>query len=113
MSKIENLEWSIQGLQVAQKNNVSDVIVSAMANIKGFIGNDSASVLCQQDITFDQNGFTPFDQVTESQVVSWIQAAMGQQRIDLLKINIENQIQEIIASRDQPVVFKPVPWAVN
>jgi hypothetical protein len=113
MSNIEKLEWAIQGLQVESKNGVDDVIVSAFVNINGIIGANSASVLCQQDIPFETSNFVPFAQVKEDDVISWIQNAMGQERIERMKSNIENQINETIANQKPSLAFRSVPWATN
>jgi hypothetical protein len=48
--------------------------------------------------------FTPYDEVTEEQVIGWIDGIVDMPAIDAsLVLNVENQI-------DPPIVELPLPW---
>lgn len=111
MSKITNWDWSVIGLTVTpQKDTLSDVISAAMFKITGSDGTHTASAVCQQDFNFDANGFVDFNNVAESQVISWIQKEMGTDRLNQLKNNIQSQIDTLSLPASE-IVLKPLPWA--
>jgi len=56
----------------------------------------------------EEGSFVPFDQLTEEQVIGWVEAALGDEQVAEYKANIEQQIADKIAP---PVESKPLPWA--
>jgi hypothetical protein len=55
--------------------------------------------------TPDPAAFTPYEDITEEQVIGWIDAKVNMPAIDAdLILNVENQI-------NPPVVELPLPWA--
>lgn len=52
--------------------------------------------------------YTPFADLTQAQVVGWVQAALGQEQVDAidagLATNIANQV-------NPPTVTPPLPWS--
>jgi hypothetical protein len=53
----------------------------------------------------DPASFTPYDQITEAQVMGWVESKVDMAAIDAtLTTNVENQI-------NPPVVELPLPWA--
>jgi len=52
--------------------------------------------------------YTPYDQLTQAQVVGWVQAALGQEQVDAidagLATNIDNQV-------NPPIVTPALPWS--
>ena len=51
--------------------------------------------------------FTPYEQLTEAQVVVWVQAALGQQNVAAIEQDLSDQIAYMQAP---PVVALPLPW---
>ena len=49
-------------------------------------------VLDTEDIT----DFIPFDQLTNDQVVDWVKAAMGEERVSSLESSLQSQIDNLI-----------------
>ena len=54
------------------------------------------------------SSFTPYSQLTQPQVLSWVFDAMGQQQKDSIEAGAANAIYTQI---DPPVVNPPLPWA--
>jgi hypothetical protein len=52
--------------------------------------------------------FTPYADLTQAQVIGWVQDAMGPEQVD----NIESGLATNIANQaNPPVVTPPLPWA--
>lgn len=61
--------------------------------------------------TGDITDFTPFDQLTNDQVVQWVKGAMGEENVDNLENSLQSQIDNLITPTsvtltiaDNPVV---------
>lgn len=52
--------------------------------------------------------FTPYDQLTEAQVIGWVKDAMGDEQVASYEANIAKQIEDQI---NPPVVTPPLPWS--
>lgn len=60
-------------------------------------------------VTLDEGGtFTPYDDLTEAQVIGWVQAALGEEQVTAYEGNVAQQIADQI---DPPVVTPPLPWS--
>jgi hypothetical protein len=61
-----------------------------------------ASVAYEEDTPF-----TPYDELTEEQVISWTIDALGQERVADLEAEVARQVQ---IQADPPSVAPPLPW---
>lgn len=64
-------------------------------------GSQSVSV----DIT---DGFTPYEDLTETQVLGWVKDAMGEEQVAAHEANVAKQIDDQV---NPPVVRPPLPWS--
>ena len=106
--------WSITSLSTVSKvDNKLNVVVLAQWTLTGTdaIGVQ-ASLNSSSQFTLTQGaGYTPYDELTENQVIEWVQAELGVDGVNATKTCIENQIASII----NPVVIpaqQTLPWAV-
>lgn len=98
--------WKIQSLQsLPEQNGVANVVVRVIATYTATADDGvSATQLVNVMVgTLDTNGFTPFEALTELQVVSWIETALGTDLTDMQAV-LEQRIQEARA------VALPPPW---
>jgi hypothetical protein len=51
--------------------------------------------------------FTPYADLTEAQVIGWVQDAMGEEVVAGYEANVAQQIADQI---NPPVVTPPLPW---
>jgi len=56
----------------------------------------------------DNDLFTPYEQLTESQVIGWVTTALGPEQVSALENNINEQIKQQIAPKS--VNLSP-PWS--
>jgi hypothetical protein len=57
----------------------------------------------------ESEAFTPFEELTEETVVSWVQGKLGEEKIAALETSLT---QAVNARIDPPVVDMPPPWMV-
>jgi hypothetical protein len=70
----------------------------------GFSGN----VYGTQAVAVDPDApFTPYADLTEEQVIGWVQSAMGAEQVASYEANVATQIKNQI---DPPIVTPPLPW---
>ena len=60
------------------------------------------------DLTYEVGTpFTPYANLTENQVIGWVQTALGEEKIVKLKVDITKQIAE---QMNPPIVKPSLPW---
>lgn len=52
--------------------------------------------------------YTPYDQLTQEQVIGWVQSALGETGVADYEARVDAQIEGVI---NPPVVTQPLPWA--
>jgi hypothetical protein len=103
-------QWTIQAMDcVPQEDGHTDVVVVAHWNVSATDGAYTSSVYGTQSFTYDpETSFTPYDQLTQEQVVGWVQAGMGIDAVTALQENLDQQIANQV---NPPIVTPPLPWA--
>ena len=101
-----NISWIIERLLVKPtEGSLTDVVITADWRCNG--SQDSYSGTCYGSCSFapPTDNFTPYDQLTEQQVLDWCFAnGVDQAAIEAnVSLQIANQI-------NPPVVVLPLPW---
>jgi len=90
-----------------QVDGQSNVVVCVQYKVSGTDGTHTASIDLSQQYTLEQSGaFTPYEQLTEAQVIGWIPA--------FALASAEACVDGQIASLANPPVSpssQPLPWA--
>jgi len=102
------LSWIIERLLVKPtEGTLTDVVITADWRCNG--SQESFSGTCYGSTSFapPSENFTPYDQLTEQQVLDWCFAnGVDQSAIEAnVSLQIENQI-------NPPIIAPPLPWAV-
>lgn len=88
----------------------TDVVVSAQWNILGEDQGHSYNLSGWQQFTLQQGeGFTPYAQLTEAQVLLWIKETMGVNQVSNLEASVQGSLGALIAPPAVPVT-PPLPW---
>jgi hypothetical protein len=59
-------------------------------------------------VTLDEGGdYTPYDKLTQEQVVGWVKNSLGDEQVASLETSIANQIEQQI---NPTAVTPPLPW---
>jgi len=104
------ITWSIEQLSCyPEVDNYTDVVFSAAWRVNGTDGTYNATVYGSQTLTpYDgKTPFTPYADLTQAQVIGWVQDAMGESQVAAINANIEQQIENQV---NPPVVNPPLPW---
>ena len=101
-----SIVWIIERLLVKPtEGSYTDVVITADWRCNG--SQDSYSGTCYGSCSFapPTEGFTPYDQLTEQQVLDWC-FSNGVDKT-AIEANVSQQINDQI---DPPVVVLPLPW---
>ena len=101
--------WAVTAMDCyPQEAGQTDVVFTVHWTLEGTDGTYSASVYGTSGVTYTAGEpFTPYSSLTQSQVVGWVQAALGQEQVDALEANVAGQIS---AQANPTVVTPPLPW---
>jgi hypothetical protein len=102
--------WVIEQLDCyPEKDGHTDVVFTAHWRLNGSDGTNIATVYGSVGLTYEEGApFTPYDELTQPQVVGWVQAALGGEQVQSLTDNVAAQLA---ALANPPVVAPPLPWA--
>ena len=110
-----NITWKIEQLACyPESNNVTDVVFSAAWRVNGELvegaNTYTATVYGSQGLNPYEEGlpFTPYAQLTQAQVVGWVQDVMGEEQVAAIEANLTQQIADQI---NPPVLTPTLPWA--
>lgn len=94
--------WTISTLDRLTSDNF---VVTAHYNVSAQDGDYSASTYGTTGWTQEEGKtYIPYDQLTEAEVVGWVQTALGK---DTVEASLQNQIN----AQKAPVQATGVPWA--
>lgn len=91
-----------------QVDGETDVVVNVMFTVTGVDGTTTASIDGNQMYTYSGGNFTPYDQLTQEQVISWIDP----QTITNLQACVQGQINSINNPPVSPSA-QPLPWSIT
>jgi hypothetical protein len=86
----------------------TDVVFNVHWTLTGEEAGFNGSVYGSQTVAVDPDApFTPYADLTEEQVIGWVQAAMGEEVVAGYEANVAQQINDQVAP---PVVTPALPW---
>jgi hypothetical protein len=105
------ITWQIEQMSCyPQELGETDVVFSAAWRVNGTDGTYNATVYGSQSLSpYDgKTPFTPYADLTQAEVIGWVQNAMGAEQVAAINANIEQQIENQV---NPPIVTPPLPWA--
>jgi hypothetical protein len=102
--------WAVVQMDAyPEEDGETDVVFNVHWTLTGTDGTYSGSVYGSQGVAIDPDApFTPYADLTEAQVVGWVQAALGEEQVASYEANVAQQIADQI---NPPVVTPPLPWS--
>lgn len=102
--------WTITKLECYSKvDGQTDVVWNAYWTLTGTDGTYTGSTSDYVSFVYVAGSpFTPYADLTEAQVIGWVQTAMGEEQIAIHQAKVDKQIADQI---DPPVVTPALPWA--
>ena len=85
----------------------SNVVYNVHWKLTGTDGEHSTTVIGTEMLEIsDLSSFTSFESVTHSDVISWVEAAMGEERVSEIKASLDNAIAEMAAPSTVTLTIK-------
>ena len=86
----------------------TDVVFNVAWCVNATAGAYNATAYGTQGVTYTAGSpFTPYADLTQAQVVGWVQAAMGPEQVAAIETSLANNIANQV---NPPVVTLPLPW---
>lgn len=106
--KIDSLETRISDAEIAAREAAGPVVVRATWRVTAQDGQHTASVSGVQEFKYDpETDFTPYDALTEAQVLAWVYGAMGGQRE-----SYEDMVRQKLEQTREAPISLPLPWTL-
>ena len=87
----------------------ADVVFAVHWRLDATDGIYAAGAYGSIGVSLDEgSNFTPFADLTEEQVIGWVQDALGEEQVAALEANVAKQIAD---QASPPVVSPTLPWA--
>ena len=103
-----SFSWSINAMFTVDTPEPG-FVVNALWTLTGVDGQYTASIDGNNQFTVQEGTFVPYADLTQDQVIGWVQAALGPDGIANYEANVNGQI----ASMQNPPVSPtntPLPW---
>jgi hypothetical protein len=102
--------WNVQQMDCyPELDGDTDVVFTVHWQLNGTDGTYNGSVYGSVGVTLDPDApFVPYADLTEAQVVGWVQDALGEEQVTAYEANVAQQIENQI---NPPVVTPPLPWS--
>lgn len=84
-------------------------VCNVLWTLTGVDGEYTASIDGNNTFTVQEGTFTPYDQLTQDQVLGWVQTALGPDGIANFEANVNGQIQSMKTPPVSPQ-NTPLPW---
>lgn len=104
--------WVISQLEAyPEHEGHQEVVMTVHWRRQATDGTHYADVYGSQGVTLDPAApFTPYADLTQSQVEGWLVDAMGADKVAEMDASLDKQIENQI---NPPVVTPPLPWAAE
>lgn len=100
--------WTVISMQVKKQDaGQTDVVYLVDWLASDTDGVNEARSGGQTEVPPPTGSFTPYDQLTEQQVLGWVWSVMGDAAKAALEANLNMQI---LYMQDPPVTSPPLPW---
>jgi len=98
--------WNVKSVNVLDKGDNTNVITSINWILTGIEGDHQVVRSGVQALdTSNISSFTSFSDLTEEQVIGWLETAMGSEKINKIKLDINNEIDSKISEITTTMLF--------
>jgi hypothetical protein len=84
-------------------------VVNVIWTLTGVDGQYTAAISGSNQFATQEGAFTPYDQLTQAQVIGWVQAALGVDGVANTEACVQGQINSMITPPVSPQ-NTPLPW---
>ncbi len=104
-----NYTWIISQLECyPQHEGHTEVVFTVHWRRQATGGTHTSDIYGSQSVTLEPDApFTPYADLTEAQVIGWLEAAFGEEQLASQVASLDKQIEDQI---NPPVLRPPLPW---
>ena len=112
MAQVNSWTWTINNMQQWPSGTNAGYVVNINWTLTGTDGTQNASIQGNTvyPVSDAQSGFTPYSQLTQSQVIGWVQETLGATGVANFEANVQGQINSLESPPVTPVT-QPLPWS--
>lgn len=103
-------QWRVTSLAVVNQDSYTNVVKTAAFIITATDPTGQYSADYRESVqlnTDDLSNFTPFESLTEAQVIAWVQASFTEEQMAALLVEVDRTLAEDIA---RPKTVQTLPW---
>ena len=101
--------WKIDSILVKpQEAGYTDVVYQVFWTVSDTDGVNTAGRAGGTELSPPDGDFTPYENLTEQQMLGWVQAVIGESEVNAIATNLNLQL---VYMADPPVTALPLPWA--
>ena len=102
--------WVVEQMNCyPQADGQTDVVFTVHWRVNATDGTYNATSYGTVGVTYEAGApYTPFADLTQAQVIGWVQDAMGPEQVASIEASLATNITNQI---NPPVVTPPLPWA--
>lgn len=107
-----NYKWIISQLDCyPQHEDKQHVVFTIHWRRQATDGTHTADIYSSQSVTLDPDApFTPYADLTEAQVIGWLESALGDEQLAAQITALDQQIENQI---NPPVIRPSLPWTAE
>ena len=72
-------------------------------------GINNVSIFGKQLLDYKKDNFVEFSNLTEEQIINWVQSAMGTDKVTEIQTQLDNMINDLA---NPSIVLPKLPWAI-
>lgn len=110
MNMTTTYNWTVVQMQAyPEMDGETDVVFVVHWVLNATDGTYTGSVYGSVGVTYEAGTpYTAYADLTQAQVIGWVQDALGEEQVASYEANVAQQIADQI---DPPVVTPPLPWS--
>ena len=113
MATVTTWVWTINSMYTLPNvPNQPNYVVNTLWTLTGTDGTQTASIGGNTQFTVEQSdpNFVPYANLTQAEVIGWVQTALGEQGIANYEANVQGQINSLENPPVSPSA-QPLPWS--
>lgn len=101
--------WNVVQMDAyPEKDGLTDVVFTVHWTLSGTDGTYTGGAYGSVGVTLDEGGsYTPYNELTQAQVIGWVQESLGAEQVASLEAGVASQIEQQI---NPTVVTPPLPF---
>ena len=101
--------WTVESMQTApQDGGLPDVVKVVFWICTATDGTNESRLGGKTEVPPPVAGFTPYDQLTQAQVIGWVQDILGPEEVARIEASLQEQL---VYMANPPIIELPLPWA--